>query len=157
MDAGSRLVVVRWRAEARSASVSRTAAMSSGEDLDASQYMMPVGMKKSWNDGEADGEVQRRRQGALQPAEDATLTTPVPAARPTPLTRLPRLNTVPRCSGGFTSVMSANQLGELAEVSASASRAVDEARPPSSARVTTLRSTPPTTVARTGAVGHVQP
>ena len=38
------------------------------------------------------------------------------------------LYTVPRCSGGFTSAMSENQLGELADVNARATTAARNAR-----------------------------
>ena len=62
-----------------------------------------------------------------------------------PLTRLPRLNTVPRCSGGFTSAMSANQFGEFADVRASASSAVSRLTAITGS-VTTLARTPVTTV-----------
>ena len=51
---------------------------------------------------------------------------------------------MPRCSGGLTSAISANQFGELAEVSASASERGEQAQP-TDGSVTTLASTAPTT------------
>ena len=51
---------------------------------------------------------------------------------------------MPRCSGGFTSAISANQFGEFADVSASATTAVSRLSP-TVGSVSTLDSTAVTT------------
>ena len=138
--------------DARSSSRCWTSSMSFGEVREASQYMMPVGMKKTWNAASPTAKFSgggSGRPSALEVAPDQEL----PAARPMPLTRLPRLKTVPRCSGGFTSVMRANQFGEFAEVRASATSAARKLAAITGS-VTTLRQHAADDAAGAGAVGQ---
>src|SRR5690606_995716 len=130
-------------AAARSGRVSWTSAMSAGEVREASQYVTPVGMKKTWKAASPTAKfhgagIARSKAPNTWPVSD------VPALRPNPLTRFPRLNTVPRCSGGLTSAMRAYQLGEFAEVRASATSAARKLSAITGS-VTTLASTPVTT------------
>src|SRR6266542_4073417 len=110
--------------------------------------MMPVGMKKSWNTASPTAKLVGGWY-RLASTRNTTPAMPLPSARPTPLTRLPALYTVPRCSGGLTSTMSANQFGELAEVSASASSATTKLTA-TVGSVSTLLSTARTTLAPSG-------
>src|ERR1043165_5420523 len=96
--------------------------MSAGAVRDASQYMTPVGMKKNWNAASPIARFVGGGNRAASPLNTAA-TTLLPAPRPTPLPRLPSEDTGPRCWGGLTSTISANQFGELAEVSPSATNA----------------------------------
>src|SRR5437588_10908933 len=96
--------------------------MSRGDVLDASQYMTPVGTKNTWN---AASPIAMFSGGGNRAASAVKVeaTRLLPRARPPPLARLPSEYTVPRCSGGLTSAMRANQFGEFADVSARATSA----------------------------------